>query len=153
MNKPTLLPVLMLAMMFASSCDNPSTYVEKFQDTLQSSFAGGWTKIGKDEDGDTHYVDFNTIKKHEESVYYWRLTDSIKPTEDGDLSSKTYDEVDCGSPRKYRGLSHLFYRESMGKGSTSNTINPKEPEWSYPFPDSVSESTLGLVCKAAELLP
>ena len=135
MNKPTLLTTLILSLMFTAT-----------------SFAE-WTKVSENVDGDTFHVDFETIKKGGGYVYYWRLTDSIKPTEDGDLSSKTYDEVDCGSPRKYRGLSHLFYRESMGKGSTSNTINPKEPEWSYPFPDSVSESTLGLVCKAAELLP
>ena len=136
MNKRTLLTTLIFSLMFSST-----------------SFAE-WTAVSSTEGGETtFYVDFETIKKGGGSVYYWSLGDYLKPDLWGYLSLKVYFEVHCGVPRKYRGLSFLAYRESMGKGSKATDSNPKEPEWAYPPPGSSIESTLGLVCKAAELLP
>ena len=34
-----------------------------------------WTKVGDDVDGDTHYVDFERIRKVDGFVYIWTLTD------------------------------------------------------------------------------
>jgi len=39
-----------------------------------------WTKVNKDADGNTNYVDFERIRKHVGYVYYWELSDYLKPT-------------------------------------------------------------------------
>ena len=43
-----------------------------------TSFAG-WTKVAENVSGDTFYVDFERIRKHGGYVYYWRLSDLLKP--------------------------------------------------------------------------
>ena len=59
-----------------------------------TSFAG-WTKVTKGELGDTFYVDFERIRKHDGYVYYWVLTDYLRPTAQGHLSTTKYCQGDC----------------------------------------------------------
>jgi hypothetical protein len=40
---------------------------------------GQWTKI-TESDGDSIYIDFDTIKEQDGYVYWWVLTDYLKPT-------------------------------------------------------------------------
>ena len=130
MKKLTLLTALIFTVMFSST-----------------SFAG-WTKVIGNVDGTTFYVDFERIRKHGGYVYLWRLSDYMKPTEDGDLASKTYQQGDCKLFR-FKGLSYSFHKEPMGKG-TGDSSNPKNPELEYPPPNSVSETLLKSVCKYAK---
>ena len=71
-----------------------------------------WTEVSKNVSGDTYYVDFERIKKHDGKVYFWRLNDYLKPTKYGDISVKIYDEAECGRFR-YRSLSATFYKGPM----------------------------------------
>ena len=48
-----------------------------------STSFGGWTKMVKNVDGETFYVDFERIRKHGGYVYYWYLSDNLKPTKQG----------------------------------------------------------------------
>ena len=107
------------------------------------SFAD-WKKVSESVDGDTFYVDFERIRKHGGYVYFWRLSDYLKPTKYGDLSSKVYNQGDCKSFRR-KGLSYSFHKEPMG-GGTGDSISPKNPEWKYPSPESSSEEILKSVC-------
>ena len=61
MRKLTLLTALVVSMMVFSS----------------TSFAD-WKRVNKNEYGDTYYVDFERIRKHDGYVYYWGLSDSLK---------------------------------------------------------------------------
>ena len=80
-----------------------------------TSFAG-WKKVDTNtETGDTFYVDFERIKKHDGYVYWWDLTDLLKPNEYGILSGKIYKQGDCKKFR-YKWLSMSFHKESMGGG-------------------------------------
>ena len=112
-----------------------------------TSFAG-WTKVSENVSGDTFYVDFERIKKHDGYVYFWRLTDFLKPDEDGDLSEKTYTQGDCKKFR-YKNLSWSFHKGSMGGGETGATSNTPDKEWKYPQPDSPPETILKSVCQYA----
>jgi hypothetical protein len=118
-----LLTTLIFSLMFS-----PST-----------SFAE-WKKVGEDVDGDTWYVDFERIKKHDGYVYYWVLSDYLKPNEFGILSGKTYNQGDC---KKFRSkwLSWSFYKEPMGRGN-----NTPDKEWRFP---SSYETVLKSVCAYA----
>ena len=112
-----------------------------------TSFAG-WTKVGENVDGDTYYVDFERIKKHDGYVYYWELGDGLKPDEDGTLSAKVYKQGDC---KKFRlkFVSISSHKGSMGGGEIGETSNTPDKEWRYPPPDSVSEYVLKTVCAYA----
>ena len=87
-----------------------------------------WTKIGRSVSGSTFYVDFETIRKHGEYVYWWELQNYIKPNKFGDFSSKGYHQGDCALLRvKY--LSMQFFKQQMGQG-TFDVLNPKPVELS-----------------------
>ena len=105
-----------------------------------TSFAG-WTKVSENASGDTYYVDFERIKKHDGYVYYWYLTDYLKPTPGGNLSDKIYKQGDC---KKFRSkwLSWSFYKEPMGRGN-----NTPDKEWRFP---SSYETVLKSVCAYAK---
>jgi hypothetical protein len=49
-----------------------------------------WTKFGESADGDIFYVDFERIREHSRSVFYWQLFDLLKPNEVGSLSARVY---------------------------------------------------------------
>jgi hypothetical protein len=103
-----------------------------------------WEKMSKSVVGDTYYVDFGRMRKHDGFVYFWRLDDYLKPTKTGTLSNKIYNQVDCNLFR-YKSLSWSFHKEPMG-GGTGNLNNDPDKEWTYPSPNSVNETVLKQVC-------
>jgi hypothetical protein len=131
MRKLTLLTVLVLSL-------------------LSTPVFADWTKVSENEIGDSYYVDFERIRKHGGYVYFWRLSDYLKPTEFGDLSSKNYFQGDCKLFR-YKGLSYSFYKEPMG-GGTGDVSEPPEGHkgWKYPSPNSTIETVLKSVCAYAK---
>ena len=132
MRKLTLiLTTLIFSVMFSSS----------------TSFAE-WKKVSENVSGDTFYVDFERIKKHDGYVYYWRLSDYLKPTEHGDLSYKIYNQGDCKKFR-YKWLSWSWHKEPMGGGEIGETSNTPDKDWKYPPPDSSGEIILKTVCQYA----
>ena len=129
MRKLTLiLTTLIFSLMFSSS----------------TSFAG-WTGVSENVDGDTFYVDFERIKKHDGYVYYWVLSDYLKPLL-GDLSAKAYYQGDCKKFR-YKYLSDSYHKGQMGGGEISLTSNTPDKDWNYPPPDSSTEIVLKVVCQ------
>ena len=108
-----------------------------------SSFAE-WTRLGKNIDGNTIYVDFEGVRKHGGFVYWWDLIDYLKPTKSGKLSDKTYNEGDCELFR-FQRLSFVFHDQPMGR-DTGNSFSPKKTEWEYPSPGTVNEKILKQVC-------
>jgi len=95
--------------------------------------------------GDTFYVDFERIRKHDGFVYWWQLTDFLKPTKNGRLSSKIYKQGDCKLFRD-KILSDTYYNTPMGRGEVASGSNKPEKDWSYPSPNSVMEYILKSVC-------
>ena len=105
---------------------------------------GEWIRIIASEGGnDTFYVNTNSIKKNNGYVYWWEMRDSLKPDKFGDMSDKTYGQVDCDSMR-YQYLQMTFFKHSMGEGE-GETHTP-ESGWRYAPPDSVGETLLDFVC-------
>ena len=111
-----------------------------------TSFAE-WKKVGENVGGTTFYVDFESIKKHDGYVYYWYLSDYLKPTKFGHLSAKTYNQGDCKLFR-FKRLSYSFHKEPMG-GGTGEIDNTPDKDWRYPTPDSAGEYVLKTVCQYA----
>ena len=104
-----------------------------------------WTKMGRTMKGDTFYLDFKTIRKHDGYVYYWMLNDKLKPSKYGDLSIKYYRQVDCKLFR-FKALSYSFYKEPMGTGN-AQVIHSKKKNWKNPSPNSINETIQKEVCR------
>ena len=128
MRKLLILTTLIFSVMFSST-----------------SFAE-WKEVGESVRA-TFYVDFERIRKHDGYVYYWRLSDYLKPTKYGTLSVKIYEQADCKKFR-YKWLSGTFHKEPMG-GGIGETFNTPDKKWDYPPPDSPFETILKSVCQYA----
>tara|TARA_B110000208_G_C11395742_1_gene294077 strand:- start:62 stop:346 length:285 start_codon:yes stop_codon:yes gene_type:complete len=89
------------------------------------------------------YVDLTSIKKVGNNVFYFRLMDYIKPSDQGDLSSKVYFEVNC-LDLSYRYIKDFYYKEPMGNGEY--TIFDEIGEWNNNAKGSIGEDTRKFVC-------
>ena len=116
---------------------------------FSSTSYADWKNVGKNVEGDTFYVDFERIRKHDGYVYWWELSDYLEP-ELGDLSHKLYKQCDCRVFRS-RNLSFSFHKEPMG-GGTGQVIEPtgEQKNWIYPSPNSMNELILKTVCEYAK---
>ena len=99
--------------------------------------------MSEGKNGNTFYVDFERIRKHDGFVYWWYWTDFLKPIS-GILSAKTYQQDDCKLFR-FKYLSFVHHKQPMGT-DTGGSNSPKNPEWTYPSPNSSMETILKSVC-------
>ena len=99
-----------------------------------NGFSQNWRKVPENEKGNSYYIDFDNIKKHNSLVYYWVLSDYIEPTEYGDYSVIVENKVDCVEEKLFR-LSSTFYSQPMGKGRITDEFTPNK--LLYPKPKSV----------------
>ena len=106
-----------------------------------------WTKLNVTGIGNTVYINFERIRKVDGYVYYWDLSDYLKPIKYGILSAKVYRKVDC-KLFQFKDLIFSFHKEPMGRGSQESDYDysPKTSEWRYPSPNSSGESILKSVC-------
>ena len=79
-----------------------------FTVTLSSTSYAEWEKVAQNVDGSTYYVDFERIKNVDGFVYWWDLTDYLKQTQYGHLSTKLHRQGDCKTFR-YKFLRFYFY--------------------------------------------
>jgi hypothetical protein len=104
---------------------------------------GEWTKVSESVKGNTHYVDFERIRKQDGSVYFWEVLNFLKPL-GAFLSVKKYKQIDCKIFR-FKELRWFFHRKPMGRGTGENLASPPE-KWDYPPPGSSNELVLKSVC-------
>jgi len=112
---------------------------------LASPSSAEWTEVAQSIDGDTFYIHYDSMKENKGYLYYWTLSDYLKPTKGGTSSVRALRKVDCQTPRKYQFLSYIFYDERMGSGS-GNTVKGTSNEWDYPTPDGVDELLINMAC-------
>ncbi len=112
---------------------------------LSSLSYAGWTKIIQTANGDEYFVDFQRVKKHNGYVYWWQLTNRVKPSSSGVLSGKFYFQTDCKLLR-YKTLSFSAYKSPMGEG-IGITDNTPDKDWGYLPRNSSMETSLKEICK------
>ena len=103
---------------------------------------GGWVYYDDDIEGNSFYLDQDSIKQHNEYVYFWYLKNFLKPSQFGDMSVKVYLQGECRLNR-YKPLSYIFYKQPMGEGS-GETLDGAE--WTYPPSGSIGMGLLNDVC-------
>ncbi len=109
---------------------------------------GEWKKIGYSNEGNTFFIEIDTIKEHGGYKYSWDLSDYLVPSKFGDLSVQIYKQIDCGVSR-FKNLSFIFFKQNMGKGE-NRTFNPSESEWQYPGPGTIAKSIINYACTVVE---
>ena len=111
-----------------------------------SAYAFNWKKLFESSDGSSFYIDIDSIKKINQTVYYWQLLDMIEPIDNVNSQTNKY-KVDCVE-EKQTTLSLTHYSQPMGKGnilgeSTTRRIG-------YPEPDSVNYGVMQYACDNAK---
>jgi hypothetical protein len=106
---------------------------------------GEWKFVSENMKGSKFYYDKDRIRKSGKFIYFWILTDFLKPTEGGNFSSFGYIQLDC-SIFRYKDLRFQSYNKSMGEGKMTEEWTPKD-EWKYPPPDSVNEFVYNKICE------
>jgi len=112
--------------------------------TFSSSSYSEWTKVSESiDDEDTYFLDFEKIKFHDGLVFWWQLSNYLKPTKAGFLSAKSYIQGDC-KKSWIKILSSTSFKAQMGTGKGTQYI--VSGKWLYPPPNSSIEFILKLVC-------
>ena len=106
---------------------------------------GEWSFVTEN-GGNKWYYDKDTVRKIGKFLYFWELTDYIKPDDLwGYLSSTKYIQLDCNIIR-FKVLKIQTYNKSMGEGENDMDFTVKE-EWTYPKPNSVREVMYNKICE------
>lgn len=115
------------------------------------AWAQQWVRVGEDQSGNVHYIDFSTIRKTGHMRRFWQLIDLVKPEKFGDRSEKFGDrsylalrELDCKEERA-RTLQGDFFRGQMAGGERSSGFNSPS-EWFYVAPGTAGETQMKFVC-------
>jgi hypothetical protein len=101
---------------------------------------GEWTLSDEWDNGDTQYIDLDTIKSVDGYVFWWGVKNS--DYDDGYKSLMAYVQGDCKMTR-VKSLSFNLHKERMGKGES---IHWASDDWHYPRPDSHMYYELNFVC-------
>ena len=121
-------------------------FILSFSTFVYSSTSyAAWVEVAKSTTGDTFYIDFERIRQHSGNIFYWVLSDYLKPTQLGTVSAVTYYQGDCKLFR-YKRLSSHFYEVPMASGQPESINNNPADNWSYANPNSASEIFLNMLC-------
>jgi hypothetical protein len=101
-----------------------------------------WTEVVETSSGTYIYIDVNTIREHNDYVYYWILNDAAVPMS-GNKSSKFYKQGDCGMNR-FKILSMVVYNQSMANGNKEDLGGMDK--WVHPEPDNTARTLLDYAC-------
>ena len=101
-------------------------------------------KVAQNTVGSDYYVDFDSITKKSDYVYYWGLTNYKKAKSTGTKSIKYFKELDCVFIR-YKFLTDHAFTGDMGTGEIKINNTP-DKEWNYAAPGSVGYSVYKTVC-------
>ena len=113
--------------------------------SAQNVTAENWVEYAELETmGAIFYIETETVKKHDDFVYYWTMVDYLEPDKFGGLSAKSYEKVDCDSER-YQRLTYVFYKENIGKG-TPEYSDSYNKEWRHIIPGSINSFALDFAC-------
>jgi len=113
---------------------------------------GEWTKLGNIvsanmEHKGIDYIDFKSIRKSGDYIYYWILNDFKEPKKIGHLKSLSmsyYFQGDCKMYR-FKNLSISVFTKNMANGLSKDV--PGSAEWIFPNPNTNFIRWLNIACK------
>ena len=107
---------------------------------------GEWSYVEENVNGVKFYYDKDRLRKSGKYLYFWELTDYIKPDDLwGYLSTTKYIQLDCNIIR-FKVLKIQTYNKPMGEGKQEFDFTVKE-EFTNPKPNSVREVIYNKICE------
>ena len=114
---------------------------------FSSSVNAEWTKVVTSTNGDTFYLDKQTLKIGKNTRFILIMFDYIEASEYGDRSSRSYREINCNN-MMHRDLVKDYFILPFAKGDTSEgSGSRKDPEWKYSSPESIGGILNNKVCE------
>ena len=110
---------------------------------FSSSVFAEWQYVTNVDRGDSFYIDFKTIKKVNNKLYYFELTNYPDHLGLNYKSDTYYYEVDCET-WLFKRYSGTYFSEEMGKGKIVS--RSKENEIIFAPPNTIRRFMLKLVC-------
>ena len=110
-------------------------------------FAAKWEKITQGHDGNSIYIDLDSIEKKESRIYYSNLIDFLEPKQKS-YSVISKFKVDCGE-EQMSWLSTTYYNQEMGKGEITSISTIKQIR--LPQTDTIARAELLFVCNWSTL--
>ena len=104
-----------------------------------------WTKVETDLLGNEWFVDFSRIREHNGDIYYWEVTNYLRPWPDGILSASNYKQANC-SVFRFKHLVDQYFKTPMATGVPDIANSIGDEDWTYPKPNSMAETVLTEVC-------
>jgi hypothetical protein len=104
-----------------------------------------WTYVTNDVNGNTFYYDKDRVRKSGKYLFFWYLTDFVKPVGGEFLSVTRNTQLDC-SVFRFKNLKLQMYKNSMGEGEIKSE-GREHGEWKYPKPDTLFENLYNKVCE------
>ena len=111
--------------------------------STSSTSSGEWTKFGVRSNGDTLYVNFNTIKKEDGFVIFTALQDNLRRQKSGAMSGIVLAKGDCDKLR-WKVLRMTSYKKPMGE-DVKEVIEEESP-WFDLTPNSYQGKMVQKVC-------
>ena len=108
-----------------------------------SGFAVKWEKIAEGYDGNSIYIDLDSVKKNKSRVYYSNLIDFLAPKQKS-YSVVSKFKVDCGE-EQMSWLSTTFYSQPMGTGEIVSKSTIRQIR--LPQTDGIARAELVFVCR------
>jgi hypothetical protein len=110
-----------------------------------------WELVAENNNGDTFFVDFQTLLKQGSRVKFWRLLNYSKPTDMSGLnvlSLRGRIEIDCNEQTS-RILTATAHSQNYAKGSELWALSSDELDgkWTHTVPNSTMWIILQRVCK------
>ena len=113
---------------------------------LGSNLNAEWTKSGS-VSGNTIYFDQQTLKIVNNIRYILIMVDYAKPSDFGDLSSRSYIEINCNNMMR-RSLVKDYFKLPLAKGNTSEGSGSiKDLEWIYNKPTTLIGNLNKRICE------
>ena len=107
-----------------------------------NGFGFNWKMVAGSLTND-HYVDDDSIKKHNGLVYYWMLGDFFELFKDGTNSKIHRFKVNCVE-EKQTWLKTISYSQSMGRGRILHDGTPNVIL--YPNPNTIRYNLMKFAC-------
>tara|TARA_B100000214_G_C23858638_1_gene576963 strand:- start:16 stop:378 length:363 start_codon:yes stop_codon:yes gene_type:complete len=109
--------------------------------------ASNWVKYATDFQGDTFYVDTESLKTEDDIISFTGLRDMAEPGKRyGAFSAVGTFKINC-SERKILLLKYDFFSSQMGQGDLINSFPIQEKDWFEPKPNTIGFKQVNFVCK------
>ena len=114
---------------------------------FSSSVNAEWTKVVSSTQGDTLYIDKQTLKIVKNTRFILIMLDYNEESSYGDRSSRSYREINCNN-MMHRDLVKDYFILPFAKGDTSEGSGSRtDPEWKYSSPESIGGILNNKVCE------